>query len=77
VIVDQALIALHVASVGLGALWSLTVLANAFNKLIAIRWPRFAAVLSGLGGHIGAAREGLAEAEKALEAMNGVKGGGL
>ena len=74
---DQVLHTLQIVGAGLGVLYSATLVANAFNPLIKSRWPRLAAVLSGLGGHVGAAREGLAEAEKALEAINGTKGGAL
>jgi hypothetical protein len=47
---------LQFASAGLGALYLLTLVVNVFNPLIALRWPRFAAVLSTMGGHVADAR---------------------
>lgn len=44
---------------GLGALYALSVVVNLFNPLIALRWPRLAAVLSTMGGHIADARNEL------------------
>lgn len=70
---DQALHVLQLVGAGLGALAALSGVANAFNPLIAVRWPRAAAVLSGLGVHVGGARAQLAEATEALRAIEGAK----
>lgn len=50
---------LQYASTGLGALYALSLFVNLFNPLIALRWPRLAAVLSTMGGHIADARQEL------------------
>jgi len=47
------------ASAVLGGLYALTILVNLFNPLIALRWPRLAAVLSTMGGHLADARNEL------------------
>jgi hypothetical protein len=60
---------LQAASAGLGALYALTVVANVFNPAIALRWPRVAAVLSTLGGHVADARKELGEISKDADAI--------
>lgn len=60
---------LQTASAALGAMYALTVVVNIFNPAIALRWPRAAAVLSTLGGHVADAREELSELEKDVDAL--------
>lgn len=60
---------LQVASAGLGALYALTVVANIFNPAIALKWPRAAAVLSTLGGHVADARKELGDLAKDADAI--------
>ena len=69
--VDTVTHYLQLASAGLGAAYAASLLLNAFQPVIAPRFPRAAAVLAGLGGHVGEARRGLAEASEALKAIEG------
>lgn len=73
---ETVLSALHWMSAALGALYVLTLVVNIANPLIALRWPRLAAVLSTMGGHVGDARKELDDIAKFEQAASYAAKGG-